>query len=60
MTRDGTKLHVRVWNPSDGPTTVRIDGHRGWLVDLRGHPQEPFEGSFELGPWRIATVVLDA
>ena len=60
VTREGTKLHVRVWNPSEHPTTVRVDGHDGWLVDLRGHPLEPFEGSFELGPWRIATAVLDA
>ena len=58
VTRVGGKLQVRVWNPSDRPTTVVIDGHDGWLVDLRGHLQTSFEGSFELGPWRIATAVL--
>jgi hypothetical protein len=39
---------------------VSIDGRSGWLVDLRGRALEPFAGSFELGPWRIATAVLDA
>ena len=60
ITRTGAKLQVRVWNPSSAATTVRIADHQGWLVDLRGHPVAPFEGQFELGPWRIATAVLDA
>jgi mannosylglycerate hydrolase len=51
-------LHVRVHNPSPEPTTVAIDGRRGWLVDLRGRPLAPFEGSFALGPWAIATAAL--
>jgi hypothetical protein len=52
-------LELRVFNPSAEPTTVRVEGRRGWLVDLRGRPLEPFEGSFELPPWRIATARLD-
>jgi hypothetical protein len=52
-------LEVRVFNPSDDTTTVTIDGRRGWLVDLRGRPVEPFDGQFDLEPWRIATAVLD-
>ena len=40
------------------PTTVTIDGRAGWLVDLRGRPVQPFEGSFDLTPWQIATVNL--
>ncbi|HEY5154607.1 MAG TPA: hypothetical protein VIJ47_07735, partial [Acidimicrobiales bacterium] len=59
VTRTGGKVQVRVWNPSDTSTEVLLDGQRGWLVDLRGHPVGPFEGGFELGPWRIATAVLD-
>ena len=51
-------LQVRVFNPAAGPTTVTIDDRQGWLVDLRGRPLRPFEGSFELGPWQIATAVL--
>jgi len=51
-------LHVRVFNPTDAPTTVTIDGRRGWLVDLRGRPVEPFEGTFDLGPHAIATAAL--
>ena len=52
-------LEVRVFNPSDDATEVRIPGRRGWLVDLRGRPLEPFEGSFPLPAWRIATVRVD-
>ena len=48
-------LHVRVFNPTAAPTTVRVDGRQGWLVDLRGRPLAPFEGSFDLAPWQIAT-----
>jgi hypothetical protein len=51
-------LELRVFNPSDDGTTVRLPGRHGWLVDLRGRPVEPFDGSFELGPWRIATARL--
>jgi alpha-mannosidase len=52
-------LELRVFNPSAEATTVRVEGRRGWLVDLRGRPLEPFEGSFELAPWRLATARLD-
>jgi alpha-mannosidase len=55
--RVGGVLEVRVFNPSDGDTTVTVDGS-GWLVDLRGRPLEPFDGSFELRPWGIATARL--
>jgi alpha-mannosidase len=51
-------LEVRVFNPSPAATTVSIPGRAGWLVDLRGYPQEPFEGSFELRPFGIATARL--
>ena len=46
--RQGGALEVRVFNPSDAATTVHIDEARGWLVDLRGRPLEPFEASFPL------------
>lgn len=52
-------LEVRVFNPSDAESTVRIDGRQGWVVDLRGRPLEPFEGRLALPPWRIATLRLD-
>jgi mannosylglycerate hydrolase len=52
-------LEVRVFNPTDAETTVRIDGRKGWVVDLRGRPLEPFEGRLALAPWRIATLRLD-
>ncbi len=48
-------LELRVFNPRPEPTQVMLAGRRGWLVDLRGRPLEPFDGAFELAPWRIAT-----
>ncbi len=59
LRRVAGRLEVRVFNPSDDITTVAIDSRAGWLVDLRGRALEPFTGTFELGPWRIATAILD-
>ncbi len=58
VVRIGGALHVRVFNPTPERAEVRVDGRRGWLVDLRGRPLDPFEASFALGPWAIATAVL--
>jgi alpha-mannosidase len=58
LRRAAGSLELRVFNPTADTTTVTIDGRRGWLVDLRGRPIEPFEEQFTLGPWRIATAVL--
>ena len=58
VVRVGGALHVRVFNPTADAATVRVDGRQGWLVDLRGRPLEPFEGSFTLRPWGIATAAL--
>ena len=51
-------LEIRVYNPTARPTVVSFPGRAGWLVDLRGYPQAPFEGSFELRPFGIATARL--
>ena len=51
-------LEVRVFNPTPLPTVVSFPGRTGWLVDLRGYPEAPFEGSFELRPFGIATARL--
>jgi len=56
--RDAGALEVRVFNPTDAATTVRLPGRSGWLVDLRGRPVAPFEGSFDLRPHGIATARL--
>ncbi len=56
--RDGGVLEVRVFNPAAEVATVAIEGHSGWLVDLRGYPEAPFEGSFELRPFGLATARL--
>jgi mannosylglycerate hydrolase len=57
--RRGGALEVRVFNPTEAETLVTIDGHTGWLVDLRGGPLEPFDGSFALRPRGIATAHLE-
>ncbi|HXW32504.1 MAG TPA: hypothetical protein VEJ21_05365, partial [Acidimicrobiales bacterium] len=49
-------LEVRLFNPTDSPATVFVGDGSGWLVDLRGRPLAPFDGSFELRPFGIATV----
>ena len=56
--RQAGALEVRVFNPTDAPTTVTLQGCAGWLVDLRGRPVTPFEGSFPLRPHGIATARL--
>ncbi len=57
--RERGALTVRVFNPGASPRTVRVADRRGWVEDLRGRPQQPFDGSVELGPWQIATLRLD-
>ncbi len=56
--REAGSLEVRVFNPTNAPTVVEIDGRSGWLVDLRGRPVSPFEGRFDLRANGIATVRL--
>ncbi len=56
--REGGSLEVRVFNPSDAPTTVRVGERSGWLVDLLGSPVEAFDGGFELRAHGIATLRL--
>jgi mannosylglycerate hydrolase len=58
VVRSAGALHVRVFNPAPEPTTVRVEGRQGWLLDLRGRPLEAFEGRFDLAPWQIATAAL--
>jgi len=53
--RQGGLLEVRVFNPTNEPTTVSVGSRAGWLVDLRGRTLEPFDGSFVLRPFEIAT-----
>jgi hypothetical protein len=56
--RSGGAVEVRVFNPRPEAATVSMPGSEGWLVDLRGHPLQPFEGSFGLRPFGLATVRL--
>ena len=59
LRRNGGGLEVRVFNPTASPATVVIAERSGWLVDLRGSPIAPFDGSFVLRPHGIATARLD-
>ncbi len=56
--REAGVLEVRLFNPGHEETTVHFDERSGWLVDLRGSPLEPFDGSFRLRGHGIATVRL--
>jgi hypothetical protein len=58
LRREAGSLEVRVYNPTDAATTVRMGTAAGWLVDLRGRPLEPFEGEFALRPFGFATARL--
>jgi len=58
LRRHNGLLEVRVFNPSPAATTVHISGHSGYLVDLRGYPNEPFAEHFSLRPFGIATARL--
>ena len=53
-------IELRVFNPTPEATRVDVGDRSGWLVDLRGQPVEPFDGGFELAPFRLATARLDA
>jgi mannosylglycerate hydrolase len=57
--RRAGQLEVRVFNPTTDDTRVELAGRSGWLVDLRGRPTAPFEGSFHLRAQGIATARLD-
>jgi hypothetical protein len=59
LRREAGSLVLRAFNPTDEPTTLAVDGRRGWTVDLRGRPLAPFEGTVDLAPHAIATLRLD-
>jgi alpha-mannosidase len=49
-------VEARVFNPTDAPVTVALEGSRGFEVDLVGRALRPFDGAFDLRPRGIATV----
>ncbi len=53
-------LVVRVFNPypedREATVTTPDEDGAGWVVDLRGAPVEPFDGSYRLRPHEILTV----
>ena len=58
LRRHDGRLELRVFNPGTEPTEVRVAGRKGWLMDLKGTPLEPFDESITLPPGRIATLAL--
>lgn len=58
LRRRDTVTELRVFNPSPESVVATVEGHSGWVVDLRGRTIAPFEGSVDLGPWEIATLRL--
>ncbi|MGH9121112.1 MAG: hypothetical protein ACRDYC_04075, partial [Acidimicrobiales bacterium] len=55
---EGGELELRVFNPTNSPTTVEIPGCSGRLVDLVGNDTGHWEGSIPLGAWEIALARL--
>ena len=64
VTREPGGLLVRCFNPSDATADVSVelagDPARGWLVDLRGRAEAPFEGRCAIRPWGIASLRIEA
>jgi hypothetical protein len=56
--REAGQLEVRVFHPGSRAVRIELPGRSGWLIDLRGRPLAPFEGSFELRAHGIATARL--
>ena len=51
---------VRVFNPTDAPTNLTIDGRTGEVTDLAGEPTgERFDGRTGLRAHQILTIALD-
>ncbi len=61
--REPGGLVVRVYNPSARESVVRLEREgapaTGWVMDLLGRPQTPFQSEVPLGPSQIATLRLD-
>ena len=60
LRRRGGCIEMRLYNPSPATTAVSIPLHAGSFVDLQGEELGRWDGAFELGPWKIANVRLDA
>jgi alpha-mannosidase len=60
LRRHGEGFELRAFNPSSEPVLVQVPTRTGELVDLQGNCLAYWEGSFALGPWSIATVLVHA
>jgi hypothetical protein len=55
-------LVLRLFNPTPDPATARVrlaeDPASGWVVDLRGRSLHAFDGTVELAPAQVVTLVV--
>jgi alpha-mannosidase len=62
VARETGGLVVRLFRSDSGAGEVAISQAglpaRGWIIDLRGAPREPFEGTITMRPWEITTLRL--
>ncbi len=61
--RNGGRVEVRVFNPKPSACAVTLEGgdgspSKGDVVDLCGRTIGSFSGTIDLGPWKIATLLL--
>ncbi|MHB8263446.1 MAG: glycoside hydrolase family 38 N-terminal domain-containing protein [Acidimicrobiales bacterium] len=51
-------LDVRLFNPASQPTTIKIAGHTGDVIDFTGRVLASFDGALDLRPFGIVTIRL--
>ncbi len=54
------RVELRAVNPTPEPAVLSVPGRTGEVVDLRHRPTGTrFDATLDLGPWQIATILLD-
>jgi hypothetical protein len=58
LKRSGSSIELRLFNPTNNPTSVSVDDYTGEIVDLTGRVLDAFSGSIDLRPFGIVTIML--
>ncbi len=58
LRRSSGYMELRLFNPTGNTTYINIDGHTGEVVDLAGKVLSTFNGSTDLRPFGIVTILL--